>query len=347
MKKIYHVLLLLTLISISSFAFGNLFKKKASDDKTLTIYTAIEDDQLKQYLPSFKKQYPDITLNIVRDSTGVMTAKLLAEKDNPQADLVWGLAATSLLILDSKNMLEAYAPKGVDKVFPEFKDSRKTPHWVGIDVWETGVIVNTIEIKAKGLKLPESYADLIKPEYKGLITMPHPASSGTGFLTVSAFIQLFGEKKAWEYMEKLHNNIAVYTHSGSKPAKMAGTGEYPVGISFGYRGIMQKSKGEPVETIFPKEGAGWDLEANALMKKKEIKEAAKLFLDWAISKEAMDEYNKNYSIITVPSNNPIPVGYPKDGKSHLIKNDLKWAAKNRDVILAKWDSKFGAKAEKK
>lgn len=84
--------------------------------------------------------------------------------------------------------------------------------------------------------------------------MPNSASSGTGFLTVSALIKLFGEKKAWEFMDKLNENIAVYTHSGSKPAKMAGAGEYPIGISFGYRGIIQKKKGEPVETIFPKEG---------------------------------------------------------------------------------------------
>lgn len=93
-----------------------------STSKELTVYTALEDDAIKNYLASYKKKYPDIKLNIVRDSTGVITAKLLAEKDNPQADIVWGLAATSLLVLDQSNQLEPYAPQGVERILPEFKD---------------------------------------------------------------------------------------------------------------------------------------------------------------------------------------------------------------------------------
>ena len=52
----------------------------------ITVYTALEDDQIANYLPLFNKAHPEIKVNIVRDSTGVVTAKLIAEKDNPQAD---------------------------------------------------------------------------------------------------------------------------------------------------------------------------------------------------------------------------------------------------------------------
>ena len=111
----------------------------------LNVYTALENDQIASYLESFKAKYPDITVNIIRNSTGVVTAKLLAEKDNPQADVVWGLAATSLLVLDRHNMLEGYSPKGVNRVLPQFKDMKhKTPRWAGIDAWETAFVVNTI-----------------------------------------------------------------------------------------------------------------------------------------------------------------------------------------------------------
>lgn len=92
-----------------------------STSKELTVYTALEDDAIKNYLASYKKKYPDIKLNIVRDSTGVITAKLLAEKDNPQADIVWGLAATSLLVLDQSNQLEPYAPQGLNEYFLNLK----------------------------------------------------------------------------------------------------------------------------------------------------------------------------------------------------------------------------------
>ncbi|MFO0209352.1 MAG: extracellular solute-binding protein, partial [Pseudanabaena sp.] len=131
---------------------------------SITIYTALEDDQLSEYLPLFQKTYPDIKVNKVRDSTGVVTAKLLAEKDNPTADVVWGLAASSLLIAEKQGMLEPYAPKGLEAVQPQFRDSENPPKWVGIDVWESAFCVNTVEVGKKNLQIPTSWADLIKPE---------------------------------------------------------------------------------------------------------------------------------------------------------------------------------------
>ncbi len=105
---------------------------KPAKARDVTVYTALEDDQVPRYLESFKKKYPDIKINIIRDSTGIVTAKLLAEKDNPRADVVWGTAATSLLVLDQKGMLEGYSPKGLERVLPQFRDSRSVPRWVGM-----------------------------------------------------------------------------------------------------------------------------------------------------------------------------------------------------------------------
>jgi len=319
----------------------------AAAAEEILVYTALEDDQIPRYLESFKKQHPDITVKIVRDSTGIVTAKLLAEKANPHADLIWGLAATSLLILDQEGMLLPYAPKRVELVAPQFKDARNPPTWVGVDAWMTGFCVNTVESKAKNLPIPSSFADLIKPAYKGHLVMPNPASSGTGYLTVSALLQLMGEQKGWDYLDKLHGNMAVYTHSGSKPCKQAAAGEFPIGISFGYRGIQEKKKGAPVETVFPKEGSGWDLEANALMKKAQIKPGARTFLDWALSEPAMQEYNKSYAVVSIPTGMGVPEGFPKEPLKQMIKNDFNWAAKNRARILEEWNKRYGTKSEPK
>lgn len=313
----------------------------------LLVYTALEDDEYPGYLELFKKANPDITVKVVRDSTGVVTAKLLAEKDNPQADVIWGLAATSLLVCEQVGLLAPYAPKDLDKVNPAFRDSATLPRWVGIKAWETGFCVNTKEIAEQKLPMPGSFADLIKPEYKGKLVMPNPASSGTGFLTVSAVLQLMGEQKGWEYLEKLHDNMAQYTHSGSKPCKMAGAGEFPIGLSFGYRGVTQKKKGEPVEVVFPKEGSGWDVEANGLIKKAQTKDAAKKFLDFALSPEVMKLYAKVYPITAYPTGEPIPAEYGADPAKQLIKNDLSWAASKREAILAEWSKRFDGKSEPK
>ena len=310
------------------------------------VYTALEDDELAVYMKDWEAKHPDIKAKIVRDSTGIMTAKLLAEKDNPRADFIWGMSATSLLVCDQVGMLVGYNPKGIEKLKPAFFDQKnKKAHWTGLKAYMTGIVGNTIEMKAKGLVLPKSYADLLDPMDKGHLVMPNPASSGTGFLTVSAILQIMGEEAGWDYLDKLHQNIAVYTHSGSKPAKMAGKGEYPIGISFAYRGFKQKSKGEPVVVAFPKEKSGWEVEANGLVKKPRIKKEAKIFYEWALSDDAFKMYANVYPIIgskVVPVT--VPDGYPPDPVVQLIDNDFDWAARNRAAILKEWTKRFDSKS---
>ncbi len=319
----------------------------AGGSETITVYTALEDDQLAEYIPMFEKSHPNIKVNKVRDSTGIITAKLLAEKDNPQADVVWGTAVSSLLVADQQGMLEPYAPAGLEAVQPQFRDDRNPPTWVGIDAWMSAFCANTVELEQKGVPVPTSWADLTKPEYKGMIVMSNPASSGTGFLSVSAILQMMGEEQGWKYLDALHQNVAQYVHSGSKPCKMAGAGEYPIGISFDYRAVKQKNDGEPIAAVFPTEGSGWDIEANALVKKANIKPGAKAFLDWAISPEIMVEYAKNFPVTAIKTDVPIPEGYPADPTKQLIKNDFNWAAKNRDAILAEWTKRYDSKSEPK
>ena len=91
----------------------------------LTVYTALENDQLAPFKAEIEKAVPDVEVEWVRDSTGVITARFLAEKDNPKADIVLGLAASSLLLFKKAGLLEAYQPKGVDALKPAFRSSRR------------------------------------------------------------------------------------------------------------------------------------------------------------------------------------------------------------------------------
>jgi iron(III) transport system substrate-binding protein len=199
------------------------------------VYTALETDQLKAYKEGFEKANPSIEIVWVRDSTGIITAKLLAERSNPKADVVMGVAATSMAIFDTEGMLVPYAPAGLNRVAAQYRDPKNPPAWVGMDVWGATICFNTAEAAKRNIPKPETWRDLTKPVYKGQIVMPHPASSGTGFFDVSAWLQLWGEKDGWAFMDGLHENIAQYMHSGSRPCAAAAAGEYVVGISFEYR----------------------------------------------------------------------------------------------------------------
>jgi iron(III) transport system substrate-binding protein len=317
----------------------------------LLVYTALETDQLKAYEQGFYKVNPDIELKWVRDSTGVITAKLLAEKANPQADAVMGVAASSLALLDKQGMLEPYRPLNLDAIMSAYRDKKNPPAWFGMDVWGATVCFNTVEAAKRNIPKPETWKDLTKAVYKGQVVMPNPASSGTGFFDVTAWLALWGDEGGkgggWKYMDALHENIAQYTHSGSKPCNMAASGEYTVGISFEYRANANKAKGSPIDLVFPKEGLGWDLEAFAIHKGTKKLEAAKKLADWASSKDAMLLYGKNFAITAQPGVAAPLANVPTDYEQRLVKLDFVKAADSRERVLAEWNTRYSSKSEPK
>jgi iron(III) transport system substrate-binding protein len=311
----------------------------------LTVYTALETEQLAPYKKAFEADNPDIEIRWVRDSNGVITAKLLAERNNPQADAIWGVAASSLLLLEKQGLLDPYAPKDVGAVKAAFRDTANPPAWVGMDAWMAAICFNAEEAKKKGLPKPKSWADLTSAIYKDQIVMPSPASSGTGFLAVSGWLQMMGDGPGWAFMDKLDANMAAYIHSGSKPCKMVAAGEYPVGISMEYAGVQQQNEGAPIEVILPAEGTGWEIEATAIVKGSHNADAAKRLADWAASAKARDQYARFYPITALPGAKALLANYPADAETHLAKNDFAWAANNRDAILAKWTARYQGKSE--
>jgi iron(III) transport system substrate-binding protein len=323
------------------------FAAAAQGRTELLVYSALEADQIKAYKEAFEKDNPGVELKFVRDSTGIVTAKLMAEKANPQADVVWGLAATSLMLLDKEGLLMAYAPKGLATIKPTMRDPRNPPTWTGMNVWSSAICFNTVEAGKKNLPRPTSWADLTKPVYKGEITMPHPASSGTGYLMVSAWLQMMGEAKGWAYMDALHQNIASYGHSGSKPCRQAGAGEHALGLSFEYRANKTKKDGAPIDIVLPGEGLGWDMEATAILKTTKKADAAKALADWAVTRKANELYANNFAIVALPGVQEKLQFVDADIEKMLAKNDFGWAAANRERVLAEWSKRYEGKAEKK
>lgn len=334
-------------ILTSAFAALGLGAGVAQAETQLTVYSAIEAEDLGRYAAAFEAHHPDIKINWVRDSTGIVTAKLLAEKNNPQADVVWGVAATSLLLLKSEGMLEPYAPAGLDKLDPKFIDADNPPYWTGMDAWVASICYNTVEAEKLGLTPPTSWKDLLDAQYKGHLIMPNPNSSGTGFLDVSSWLQMFGEEGGWAYMDGLHQNIARYTHSGSKPCKLAAAGEIPIGISFAFRGAKSKAAGAPLEVILPSEGVGWDMEATAIVAGTDKLEAAQKLVDFAVTEEANGLYNGGYAVLAIPSvAKPVP-HFPEGLEEAMIENDFEFAANNRARILKEWQQRYDGKSDPK
>ena len=314
---------------------------------SLTVYTAVEADDLKKYAARFNEDYPSVQIKWVRDSSGVITAKLLAEKANPQADVIWGLAATSLMVLNTEGILQPYAPRGLARLDPQFRDKANPPAWVGMDAWVAAICFNTVEAKKRKIPAPASWKDLTKPVYKGQVVMPNPASSGTGFLDVSSWLQMFGEPDGWKYMDALHQNVAVYTHSGSKPCAMAAQGEYAVGVSFEFRAARLKKQGAPIDIIFPEERSGWDMETTAIVKGTKSFELSQALVDWSVSDKAMKLYSEGYAVVAVTGMSKPIEFLPANMLEKMAKNDFAWAASHRKRILDEWQKRYDVKTEPK
>jgi iron(III) transport system substrate-binding protein len=154
-------------------------------------------------------------------------------------------------------------------------------------------------------------------------------------------------RKGWDYMNALHKNIGLYTHSGSKPCKIAAEGEFPIGIAFEYRAMKSKKEGAPIDIVLPSEGLGWDIEATAIIKGTKNVDAARKLADFSASRKAMALYEKNFAVLAVPGIAKPDALLPADYEKRLIRNDFTWASANRDRILGEWSKRYEGKAEKK
>lgn len=305
-------------------------------EQKLTVYTAKEQEEVIEFIP-IAEEALGFEIDVLRLSTGDLTARLLAEKDNPQADVIWGTAASSMMIFDSEGMLEPYAPEGLEDILPGFRSADDPPTWVGVDAYINAICFNTIMGEELGLPQPTSWEDLLDPIYEGHIVMPDPSASGTGYMFVSAVLQ--GMADGWNYLDALDENMAQYTKSGSAPCKMAAAGEFPIGISFAFVGVGLKADGAPIEFAVPNP-TGLEIEANGLMKGANNADAAKKFLDWAISDEAMDLYGQYFAVLSRPGW-PSPAGMPPDAADRLFPVDFSLMAADRDSVLREWTSRYG------
>lgn len=302
----------------------------------VTVYTAVEPDILLRYERAFNKQYPDIKINWVRDSAGPITSRLLAEKDSPRADVVFGVALNSILELASYGIFQPYRSANHGQINPEMRDNSPEPVWIGFNAWAASICVNSKLLEAEKLKAPASWNELLKPEYKGKIVMPNPASSSTGYMIIAGWIQGMGEEKAWEFMKKLHQNVKMYVHSGSKPAQMSAQGEIMVGISSDAFASPFVKRGAPLLLVNPADGVAWDMEASAILKGAKNLDAARKIIDFSTSEAAAAIAVENMYIPArrIPGDDKVR---KLDG---MISMNFADAAARRSKVIEKWRATF-------
>ena len=267
----------------------------AKAEGELVVYGSCEEEYLAAACQHFEELF-GIKTTFQRLSTGEVQAKIEEENGNPSADVWFGGTTDPYNVCAAEGLLEPYAAVNASHLIGDmYKDANN--NWFGIYKGILGFMVNTDELARKEQEAPADWADLLKDEYKGEIWLSNYNTAGTAKLVVNTMIQKYGHDEGIKYLVDLDKNIEVYTKSGSGPSKNVGTGECIIGIGFLHDGITQivDNGYTNVSLIIPSSGTSFEVGATAIFKGAAHSNAAKLWIEYALSPECVELAAKNGS----------------------------------------------------
>lgn len=288
-----------------------------------------------------------IKVNMSLKGSGEALAQIIAERANPKTDVWFGGTGDPHLQAAEQGLTLEYRSPSLPQLhgWAQQQAAQSQYRTVGIYSGPLGFGYNTELVAKKKIPVPRTWADLLKPEYKGEIQVANPASSGTAYTMVATLVQLMGEDKAFDYMKALHRNISQYTRSGTGPIKAVARGETTVSISFVHDGPGEAMQGFPVATITPAEGTGAEIGSMSIIKGARNLDNAKRFYEWALTASAQ-EMGAAAKQFQLPSNKSAKVDprVPDFKKIRFIDYDYAkyGASAERRRLIAKWEKEVNS-----
>ena len=316
-----------------------------ADSNKLTIYTAFPETEVIYYFNKFTEE-TGIKIDYIRLSAGEMLTRVEAEKDNPQAALMFGGSTDNYIAAADRGLFEPYQSPELANTPAAYLDPTGT--WNPIYVGCIAFACNSDWFKENGYEYPKTWADLLDEKYKGEIIMAHPATSGTAYTVLATLIQLKGEEGCWEYMTELSKNISQFTKAGSAAPNAVALGEAAIALTFSHDALQLTPEGYHIELSFPEDGTGFEVGAVALIKNgpADEQENAKKFIDWICSVDGQGSYAENDSF-RVPTNTQAPVaeGLVTLDQVPVIDYDAVWASNNKSKYCDEFEEKIVAKPQ--
>ena len=324
MKRLFCSITLLIAASM-------LFAAGSRDNNSVIIYTSTEDFRTEHMQQLLKEKFPKYDINIQVLSTGNSAAKLKAEGTQTEADMVLNLETPYLVGL--QDILADLSSFNISEFLPELvPPSKKFLPW---DKSSGAIVINRQKLQTAGLPVPSSYQDLLDPVYKGLISMPNPKTSGTGYMFLLSLINAYGEDAAYAYFDRLAENILQFTTSGSGPVNALIQGEAAIGLGMTITAVSAiNTRNVPFELHFFKEGAPVNTSSFGIIKGKENRPVVKEVFEFIMTKVVRDDKDLYCpEPVMVNQSNNIP-NYPKnipyanmDGFNDIVL---------KERLLAKW-----------
>ena len=323
------------LVALAALWLACLGTAHAADP--LNVYTIWPENYARPMFQEFEKQ-TGIKVNFLRFSSGEALARVIAEKNNPRIDVLFGGPVETFAAGIKEGIFEPYKSPSFAKLPARFKQA--DGQWTAIADDPLVFMTNAAFLKANNLKPPASWDDLLNPAYKNSLQMADARTSGTAVTRIFSVLEVNdrNEDKAFAYLKKLRQNVQVYTKSGGGGTLPVGLGQAGGGIFFIVDALETKAKGYDVVISFPKEGIGSSAEAIALIKGAKNPEAAKKLIDFATSPAMQSKLAEN-KVNFVPAN---PEVQTEPSLAEVLKGariipiDDEYAGANRKRIVERW-----------
>ena len=275
--------------------------KAAQEEGTLVVYGSCEEDYLAAACNHFEEVF-GIQVDYQRLSTGEVQAKVEEENGNPSGDVWFGGTTDPYNVVTAEGLLEPYEAANASHITdPKYQDA--DGNWYGIYTGLLGIMYNRDEVERLGVTPPEDFADLTDSQYEGLIWSSNYNTAGTAKLIVNTMIQKYGHDEGIQFLVDLDKNVHVYTKSGSGPSKNIGTGECTIGLGFLHDGIFQivDNGYDNIELVVPSSGTSCEVGATAIFKGCKHPNAAKLWIEYALSPECVElaAQNGSYQFLVI------------------------------------------------
>lgn len=341
MKKILGKILIASLI-FTLTACGSKESKEVAktqnQEQKLVIYSTHPENLIEAVASEFQKE-TGIKVDYI-NLKGALADRVLAEKDAPQADIMYGGASSLFIDLSKKDVFEKTNPSWGKDLNPLFKDPNGT--WYGTIQTPVVIFYNSEMLSSK--EAPKDWSDLIKPEYKNKLVFRDARSSSAKATYSSLLYQYEKEGKlsqGWEFMKDLDSNTKQYYGSGSLQFQAVGRKEAPISFAVLSSVIVNKEKGLPLEIVDAESGSPVITDAIAVIKNAKHKDAAIKFLEFAGSEKIQSElavkFNRMPTLDSALANSP---EWMKESKYRVMDVDWGILSENESDWMQKWDSEI-------
>lgn len=308
-KKITSVvaLLLCVIVALTGCGSKDTTNNAGGNNKDrVVIYTAAEDERIAFIQEELDKKFPDTEIVIQSLGTGQLLSKLQAEGKNSDCDIFYDLEVVNAEIIlnaapDLFADLSGYDFSIYDSSVTGYTDRH---HKYAVNGKTAGAfLVNVKMLEEQGLPIPASYEDVLKPEYKGLVSMPSPKSSGTGYSYYNGMVTILGEEAGHAYFDQLNPNIKEYTTSGSAPAKAAVRGDVAIAYGLLWQCVNYANENEGMAVVVPEQGLAFDLFTMGMISGHETNESVKAVFDYLyndLNKPQCAKFNPDKIYVDMP-----------------------------------------------